>query len=98
MNYKKEFFKKNDAKFLPLGFKKIEDDPMFHYKYDLIEDSVIKENELEEDEVPCLLVGNTGINSGICLSAGDMFIWINAIETIEQAIEWSSRITNFEPK
>ena len=99
MNFKDDFFTKNDEKFLPLGFKRIEDnDPMFFYKYDLIEQSVIEESELEEDDVPCLLVGNTGINKGICLSSGDMFIWINGVESVEQAIEWSSKITNFEPK
>lgn len=99
MDFKKDFFAKNDDKFLPLGFKRIEDDdPMFFYRYDLIDQSVIDETGIEDDEVPCLLVGNTGIDQGICLSSGDMFIWINGVSSVEEAIEWSTKITNFEPK
>jgi len=93
---KKEFFEKNDSRFLPLGFKKLDnDDPEFFYQYDLIKEDVAKEFDLNEDEVPCLLVGQTASNSGICLFTGSHFVWIG-VNDPKEVIEWSNRILSFE--
>ena len=94
---KKQFYKKHDAKYLALGFTKqgLENDPEFYYKYDLIPDDEKIEQGLDDDDAPCLLVGNTGVNSGICLAQDGCFIWL-AVNTPEEAIEWSKKIKAFE--
>lgn len=92
---KKEFFKKNDEKFLALGFKKDEVDPCFYYSKSLISDEEIEDNGLEDDQIPQLLFGNTRINKGFCLYSGTHFIWLNA-STPEEAIEIISKVVAFE--
>lgn len=91
---KKDFFKKNDAQFLPLGFKQIDSDPEFYYKYDLIPESERIEQGIDEDDAPRLLVGKTIFNSGICLAIDGHFIWLNLLPA--DAIEWSTKIISFE--
>ena len=96
MNTKADFFKKHDDKFLSLGFKKDIEDPMFFYAKPLISDEVAEENDLSEDEIPCLLFGNSGMNKGFCVFTGAHFVWIGA-QTPEEAIEFSKQIVAFEP-
>ena len=91
-----KFYKANDEKFLSLGFKKeSEDDPMFYYSKDIISQESIEESDLEEDEIPKLLLGDSGLNKGFCIYTGAHFIWLN-VATPEEAIEFSSKITAFE--
>ncbi|MDM1499084.1 hypothetical protein HX089_05350 [Myroides odoratimimus] len=96
---REEFFKKNDSKFLHLGFKRIDEnkDPFFFYERSILTKEAREEFLLEYDEdlEPKLLVGNTGINNGICLYTGPNFIWL-AVENIEEAIEWSKKIISIE--
>lgn len=95
MKSREDFFKKNDEKLLPLGFKRIEsDDPFFFYEYPLIQEKD-KENYYDEDDMPRLLIGRTPFNNGACLCTGDMFVWIGVSE-IEEAIEWANKIVAFE--
>lgn len=82
--------------FLKAGFVEDNTDPMFRYEKSLIPDDVIEDNELEEDEVPKLLFGDTGINSGFCIYTGKHFVWFNA-ESPQDAVEFANRITSFEP-
>ena len=42
---KSDFFKKNDEKFLPLGFEKDETDPMFFYVKSLVSEEAVKFSE-----------------------------------------------------
>lgn len=93
---KQDFFKANDEKFLPLGFTKDETDPMFLYEKKLIPDDVLEENDIDEDDAPKLLFGNTGINQGFCIYTGDYFVWLSC-QTPEEAVEISNKIVSFEP-
>lgn len=91
---KEEFFENNDAKFLPL-FDKDYEDPMFPYfKYLVADEKVIELNE-DGENIPTLLYGSTGINTGFCIYTGEHFVWFNA-ETPEEAVEFASKITAFE--
>ena len=95
---KEEFFKKNDEKFLPLGFTKInEEDPLFFYERSILTKEAKAEfdDKFDEEYEPKLLVGNTGINKGICLSLGTQFIWLG-VNNVEEAIEWSKKIVAIE--
>ena len=92
---KKDFFKKNDEKFLPLGFIKEENDPQFYYSYPLISNEIADELGLDEEYKPALLIGNTGINKGSCIYTGEHFIWF-ASESPEDAIAFAKKITAFE--
>ena len=96
-NLKKNFFAEYDDKFLPFGFRRVEENdiPLFFYQYDLMSESVIKLLELERDDIPCLLIGSDGSNTGFCLYTGSCFVWLE-IESAEEAIKWSSKILNFE--
>ena len=90
---KADFFKKNDEKFLPLGFEKDETDPMFFYVKSLVSEEEIEENGLDEDDVPKLLFGNTGINKGFCIYTGVHFVWLNC-QTPEEAVKFSESIVS----
>ena len=92
---REDFFKKNDEKFLALGFKKDEEDPMFYYSKSLVSAEEIEENEIEEDDVPKLLYGNTGINCGFCIYTGLHFVWLSC-EAPEEAIKVSEYVVAFE--
>lgn len=96
---KENFYKKNDPKFLPLGFKK-DDDPQFAYKkclvpYELLEETM-EENGLTEDELPHLLFGQSANNSGFCIYTGEHFVWLNILEP-EDAIKICNNISAVEP-
>ena len=93
---KADFFKKNDEQFLPLGFKKDIEDPMFFYSKQLVSDEVAEENDLPEEEIPQLLFGNTGINQGFCVFTGAHFVWISA-QTPQEAVDFANQIVSFEP-
>lgn len=92
---KEEFYKKYDPDFLPLGFEKVEE-PSFYYAKKLIPQAVIDENDLEEDEIPELLFGDTGLNKGFCIYTGEHFIFF-AAENASQAVQWAEKILAFEP-
>lgn len=94
---KAKFYKKHDKKYLALGFTKkgLELDPEFFYHYELIPEDIRTELDLSEDDAPCLLVGKTQLNQGICLAIEGHFIWLN-VGTPEEAIEWSKKILAFE--
>lgn len=94
---KQEFFKRNDAKFLPLGFKQDLEDPQFYYYKSILTDEArieFLEHNLPQDE-PQLLIGQTPFNKGICLFTGANFIWLG-VDNVEQAIEWATRIIAIE--
>ena len=55
----------------------------------------IEENGLDEDDVPKLLFGNTGINKGFCIYTGVHFVWLNC-QTPEEAVKFSESIVAFE--
>lgn len=92
---KEEFYKQNDEKYLSLGFEKELDDPMFGYSKSLIPEDIIEENDLEEDDVPKLLIGDSGSNKGFCIYTGSHFIWLSC-QTPEDAIAFANQIVSFE--
>lgn len=96
---KEEFYKKNDEKFLPLGFLK-DDDPQFAYKKCLVPEELMEEvaneNGLELDELPYLLYGQSFNNSGFCIFTGEHFVWLNILEP-EDAIKFANNICAVEP-
>ena len=92
---KEQFFKENDERFLSLGFVKDEQDPMFYYVKYLVSDEEIEENGLDQEDVPKLLYGSTGINKGFCIYTGVHFVWLNFSEP-KEAIEFSEKIVAFE--
>ena len=92
---KQEFFKENDEIFLPLGFVKDEEDPMFHYVRALIPEKEIEESGMDEQDVPKLLYGSTGINRGFCVYTGAHFIWLNCSDA-NTAIRITDKIVAFE--
>jgi len=92
---KQDIFNMKDQEFLPLGFKKDEIDPMFHYEMSLISDEEVNDYDLDEEDIPKLLYGSTGINSGFCIYTGSHFIWMD-VETPKEAIEFSKHIISFE--
>ena len=77
------------------GFVK-DNDPVFIFKKDLIDAETIEEHCIQEDDVPYLLFGNNGINSGFCIYTGEHFIWLNC-QTPEEAVKVSEHIVAFEP-
>ncbi|MCO7721957.1 hypothetical protein NJB85_02040 [Myroides odoratimimus] len=96
---REKFFKDNDSKFLHLGFERIDEneDPFFFYERSVMTDEAREEflSLNSEEYEPKLLVGNTGLNKGICLYTGDCFIWLN-VESVEEAIEWGRKICAIE--
>ena len=54
---KADFFKKNDEKFLPLGFEKDETDPMFFYVKSLVSEEEIEDYKFYETYDKALEVG-----------------------------------------
>lgn len=84
-----------EKELLNAGFEK-EDHPLFPFKKDLIDKEYIIENELDEDSMPVLLYGTTGINTGFCVYTGEHFIFFNA-KNPKDAVEWAEKITDFEP-
>lgn len=90
---REQFFTENDRKFLPHGFRRIDEDPLFYYEYPLCDP-----DDFDEDaELPALVYGDSGINAGFCVYIPDTsnFIWIGITDP-KEAIEWASKITNFE--
>lgn len=81
--------------FIKEGFKE-DKDPMFKFRKELVSEQQIEENGLAIDEIPCLLFGSTGINSGFCVYTGEHFIWLNA-QTPKEASEIADKIVAFEP-
>ncbi len=85
-----------EVDFLKQGFVKEEQDLMFKYRKELISEEQIIENDLDEKDVPALLFGTTGINSGFCIYTGEHFVWLN-VETPREAVAIAEIITAFEP-
>lgn len=92
---KADFFEKNDEQFLPLGFERDDNDPMFFYHKSLVSIEEIEEKGIYEDDVPKLLFGNTGINKGFCIYTGGHFMWLSC-QTPEEALKFSEKIVSFE--
>ena len=80
--------------FLEAGFIK-DKDPMFPYRKELIAWNEVEDLDLNIENIPCLLFGNSGINIGFCIYTSEHFIFFNA-ETPKEAVEWAEKITNFE--
>lgn len=91
---REDFFKANDDKFLPHGFRKIEYDPVFVYEYPLCSPD---DNDCDTDDVPVLAFGDSGINKGFCLCIPETssFVWIGIFDP-KEAIEWAKKITSLE--
>jgi len=70
--------------------------PVFQFRKELIDPETIEQNNLDPEEVPCLLYGQTPMNSGFCVYTGHCFVWINAT-TPKQAVKFASQIVGFEP-
>lgn len=70
-------------------------DPMFPYRKELIEWDEAEQLDLNIEDIPCLLFGDSGINRGFCIYTSEHFIFFNA-ENAKQAVEWAEKITNFE--
>ncbi len=81
--------------FIENGFRKVENDPCFHFEYDLISKETIIELGLDNNEIPMLLFGDTGTNKGFCVFTGYCFVWIN-VTSPKQAVEFSKGFRNFE--
>lgn len=92
---REDFYKLNDDEFLKNGFKR-DNDPDFWYSMDLCSEEDLKDDEgVTVIEMPQLLYGNTGINSGYCIYTGTSFIWFRA-STPTEAIEFSEKIVAIE--
>lgn len=76
------------------GFKK-ENDPLFPYRKELIDEGEIIETNLQGEDVPCLLFGSTGVNTGFCIYTGENFVWLNTID-VKEAVGISNKIAAFE--
>lgn len=92
MMNKQEIIKEFEAN----GFTKEKGDPEFLYRKELITQEEAIENNLVDDEIPCLLFGDNGTNSGFCIYTGDHFVWLNC-QTPEEAVKISETIVAFEP-
>ena len=92
---KEIFFKKNDEKFLGLGFQKDEQDPFFYYYMNLANSEEVQDKGFDDDDMPKLLFGNTGVNKGFCIYTGLHFVWLGC-GTPEEAIKVSENIVAFE--
>ncbi len=89
----KKMIKRED--FIKAGF--IEDnDPLFPFYKNLVTEEEIKNGGLQEDEIPRLLFGDTGVNEDFCIYTGEHFVWFSA-ESPKDAIEFAGRITAIEP-
>lgn len=95
---KQEFKAKYHFEFLNLGFTEVdsEKDPLTFYEKKLVSQEVIDDNELEEDEIPTLFFGTSGLNSGYGVFTGSCTIWLN-VETPTEAINFADKISSFEP-
>jgi len=90
-----KFYEQNDDKFLPL-FEKDLEDPFFPYFKKLVDEETERYLIEEEESIPTLLFGNSGLNNGFCIATGQHFVWFNA-ESPQDAWEFAQRITSFEP-
>lgn len=86
--------KVTEKEFLAAGFIK-DGDPLFPFRKELIEWEEVEKLDLQFDEIPCVLYGNSGANKGFCIYTGSQFIFFNA-ESPREAVKWAEKITNFE--
>ena len=92
---KKEFYNNNDKAFFDAGFERTVDDELFLYFKQLISEDEIENHDLEDEEVPTLLFGTNGINSGFAVYTGTHFIWIDS-ETPKDASDFADKILSFD--
>ena len=92
---KEEFYNNNDKAFFDAGFERTVDDELFLYFKQLISEDEIENHDLEEEEVPTLLFGTNGINSGFTIYTGTHFIWIDS-ETPKDASDFADKILSFD--
>ena len=83
-----------EEQFLKAGFVK-DNDPLFQYRKELVPEREVIESGLEEDEIPALLFGTTGINAGFCIYTGEHFVWLN-VKSLREAVAIAETITAFE--
>lgn len=81
--------------FLDNGFSYDKSEPMFKFRKELITKEVIKENNLEFNEIPALLYGTTGVNTGFCIYTGEHFLFLN-VDNVKEAVAFSEKIVAFE--
>lgn len=95
---RKEFKEKYHANFIAAGFSEVDPelDPLTFYEKKLVSDEEIEENELEDDQIPTLFFGTSGINSGFGIFTGSCMVWLN-VETPEEASLLAEKISSFEP-
>ena len=88
----------DEQDFFKHGFVKCHPDTLFfQYEKKLVSEEEALANDVGDGETYELLFANeTPTNSGFCLYTGSHFIWI-AVSSIEEAIEWASKIVSFEP-
>lgn len=84
-----------EENFLEAGFVK-DNDPVFLYKKELFSTEETEDNDLEDEDVPCLLFGNTGVSKGFCIYTGAHFVFFDASNP-KEAVEWAKKIIAFEP-
>ena len=69
--------------------------PVFQFRKELIDPKTIKKNNLNPEDVPCVLYGQNPMNSGFCIYTGYCFVWIDAT-TPKQAVKFAKKIICIE--
>ena len=82
--------------FLDNGFIKDTTDPMFKFRKELIDWDEVENNDLDFNEIPALLYGTTGVNTGFCVYTGEHFVFLN-IDNVKDAVSFAEKIVAFEP-
>ncbi len=85
----------NEKDFLEAGFLKTEDN-LFLYSKELVSKKEAEKHDIEEDEIPTLVFGTTGIGVGFAIYTGAHFIWLDCT-TPEEAVNFADKIVSFEP-
>ena len=85
----------NEKDFLEAGFLKTEDNLFLYYK-ELVSKKEAEKHDIDEDEIPTLVFGTTGVGSGFAIYTGTHFIWIDCT-TPEDAVNFANKIVSFEP-
>ena len=84
----------NEKDFLEAGFLKTEDN-LFLYSKELVSKKEAEKHDIEEDEIPTLVFGTTGVGSGFAIYTGAHFIWIDS-ETPKDASDFADKILSFD--
>lgn len=92
------FKEKYHEEFISNGFYEVdpEENPLTLYEQVLIPQETIEENEIEEDQIPTLFFGTSGINTGFGIFTGACIVWLN-VSNPTDAVEVAKKISSFEP-